>query len=154
LVVFPAPSAILQNVLTTSLSLSIIAQLAPLVANFSIGALAPLALRIPLLARIASLSSLKGAYPLQTTPGISEFLSNSEMFSYKERVMIKTFYLKFVSAKEIRERIKDLGVITYSCFIDVDERLNALTVNTPHEGILKQIEDFIAAVDKEAPPGS
>jgi len=68
--------------------------------------------------------------------------------------MIKTFYLKFVSAKEIRERIKDLGVITYSCFIDVDERLNALTVNTPHEGILKQIEDFIAAVDKEAPPGS
>jgi len=66
--------------------------------------------------------------------------------------MIKTFYLKFVSAPEMRKRIKDLGVITYSCFIDVDERLNALTVNTPHEGILKQIEDFINAVDKETPP--
>ncbi len=68
--------------------------------------------------------------------------------------MIKTFYLKFVSAQEMEKRIKDLGVITYSCYIDVDERLNALTVNTPHEGIMKQIEDFITAVDKEAPPSS
>ncbi len=65
--------------------------------------------------------------------------------------MIKTFYLKFVPAKEMERRIKDLGVLAYSCFIDVDERLNALTVNTPHESILKQIEEFIAAVDKEAP---
>ncbi len=66
--------------------------------------------------------------------------------------MIKTFYLKFVSVKDMERRIKDLGVITYTCFIDVDERLNALTVNTPHEGILNQIEEFVAAVDKETPP--
>jgi hypothetical protein len=32
-------------------------------------------------ARIAPLSPLKGAYPLQTTPNISEFLRNSEMLS-------------------------------------------------------------------------
>jgi hypothetical protein len=54
--------------------------LAPAVANFSIGSLDPLALRNPPLARIAPLSPLKGAYPLQTTPDISEFLRNSEMF--------------------------------------------------------------------------
>jgi len=66
--------------------------------------------------------------------------------------MIRTFYLKFLSAKAMERRIRDLGVTTYSCFVDVDERLNALTVNTPHEGILHQIEELIAAVDKEVPP--
>ena len=70
-----------------------------MVANFSIGSLDPLALRNPpcpcgtrrrALApwpgrpwsgrRITPLSPLKVAYPLQTTPDISEFLRNSEMY--------------------------------------------------------------------------
>jgi len=55
--------------------------LAPFVANFSIGSLdnpplAPWPGR-----RIALLSPLKGAHPLQTTPDTSELLRNSEMSS-------------------------------------------------------------------------
>ena len=52
------------------------------VANFSRGSHDPMALSNPPPARIASLSPLKGAYPLQTTPDISEFLRNSEMSCY------------------------------------------------------------------------
>ena len=37
-----------------------------------------MALRNPMPARIAPLSPLKGAYPLQTSPDVSEFLRNSE----------------------------------------------------------------------------
>ena len=50
--------------------------------KFSIGALAPLAPRNPPLAWIVPMSPLKGAYPLQTTLYISEFLRNSEMSYY------------------------------------------------------------------------
>ena len=50
----------------------------------------PMALRNPMPTpwpgrRIAPLSPLKGAYPLQTTPNISEFLRNSEMSGYRVR---------------------------------------------------------------------
>ena len=68
--------------------------------------------------------------------------------------MLKTFYLKHVKAEDARKRIENLGLVSYSIQIDVDERLNALTVNTPHEDILKQIEDFVTNIDADAPPGS
>jgi hypothetical protein len=67
--------------------------------------------------------------------------------------MLKTFYLKHVKAEDARKRIENLGLVSYSIQIDVDERLNALTVNTPHEDILNQIEQFIANIDADAPPG-
>jgi hypothetical protein len=67
--------------------------------------------------------------------------------------MLKTFYLKHVKAEEARKRIENLGLVSYTIQIDVDERLNALTVNTPHEDILKQIEEFITNIDADAPPG-
>lgn len=66
--------------------------------------------------------------------------------------MLKTFYLKRVKAEDARKRIENLGLISYSIQIDVDERLNALTVNTPHEKLMKQIEDFVANIDADAPP--
>jgi hypothetical protein len=66
--------------------------------------------------------------------------------------MLKTFYLKHVKAEDARRRIENLGLVSYTIQIDVDERLNALTVNTPHEDILQQIEGFISSIDAEAPP--
>jgi len=55
-----------------------------LVANFSIGPIGPLALPNPPLARIGPLSPLKGAYPVQTPPDISDFLRDAEMSMVKE----------------------------------------------------------------------
>jgi len=67
--------------------------------------------------------------------------------------MLKTFYLRHVNAEEARKRIENLGLVSYTIQVDVDERLNALTVNTPHENILRQVEDFIRSIDADAPPG-
>jgi hypothetical protein len=66
--------------------------------------------------------------------------------------MLKTFYLKNVNADEARKRIENLGLVSYSIQIDVDVRLNALTVNTPHEDLMKQIAEFISNIDADAPP--
>jgi hypothetical protein len=68
--------------------------------------------------------------------------------------MLKTFYLKHVNAEEARKRIENLGLVSYSIQIDVDERLNALTVNTPHDNLMEQVEEFITNIDADAPPGS
>ena len=67
---------------------------------------------------------------------------------------MKTFYLKNVRAEDARKRIENLGLVSYTVQIDVDERLNALTVNTPHEDLMKQVEDFINGIDADAPPES
>ncbi len=66
--------------------------------------------------------------------------------------MLKTFYLKHVDAEEARKRIENLGLVSYTIQIDVDPRLNALTVNTPHENLMQQIEEFISNIDADAPP--
>ena len=66
--------------------------------------------------------------------------------------MLKTFYLKHVNAEEARKRIENLGLVSYTIQIDVDPRLNALTVNTPHEDLMQQVEAFIAGIDADAPP--
>ena len=66
--------------------------------------------------------------------------------------MLKTFYLKHVNAADARRRIENLGLVSYTIQLDVDDRLNALTVNTPHEDLLRQVEEFIAGIDVDAPP--
>ncbi len=68
--------------------------------------------------------------------------------------MLKTFYLKHVNAEELRKRIENLGLVSYTLQIDVDLRLNALTVNTPHENLMEQVEEFISNIDADAPPGA
>ena len=67
--------------------------------------------------------------------------------------MLKTFYLKHVNAEEARKRIENLGLVSYTIQLDVDQRLNALTVNTPHENLMKQVEEFISNIDADTPPG-
>ncbi|MCK4546175.1 MAG: hypothetical protein KAW17_01925 [Candidatus Eisenbacteria sp.] len=66
--------------------------------------------------------------------------------------MLKTFYLKHVKAEDARKRIENLGLVSYSIQIDTDERLNAITVNTPHQDLLSQIEQFIDSIDADSPP--
>ena len=66
--------------------------------------------------------------------------------------MLKTFYLKHIKVQEVEERLRSLGLASYSAYVDVDTRLNALTVNTPHKNILEDIENFINSVDVDKPP--
>jgi len=66
--------------------------------------------------------------------------------------MLKTFYLKHIDVQELDERLRRLGLASYSVYLDVDPRLNALTVNTPHKSIMEDIENFVMSVDVEGPP--
>ena len=66
--------------------------------------------------------------------------------------MLKTFYLKHVKAADARQRIENLGLVSYTIQMDVDDRLNAITVNTPHEDLLRQVEEFITHIDAAEPP--
>ncbi|HFE53327.1 MAG TPA: hypothetical protein ENK07_07775 [Bacteroidetes bacterium] len=73
--------------------------------------------------------------------------------------MVKTFFLKHRDAKDIVRRIHTLGILDYrfNWGVDLDEKLNALTIHVAYTGgdepeekeakVMKEIEAFIKAID-------